>query len=93
MCATKNCSYLKQYFRNKLKKWGYKFFVLSGIDEYVYNFELHTGDSHPEPDFGALSNVVVQGARILRNVNHKKFYHGNWCTSLPSAVCLQKKGI
>ena len=39
----KGKSGLKQYNPKKPKKWGYKLYVLSGIDGLIYNFQVYTG--------------------------------------------------
>ncbi|KAF2881259.1 hypothetical protein ILUMI_24917, partial [Ignelater luminosus] len=76
ICYTKARSYLKLYMLAKLHKWGYKFFVLSGVSGYVYNFEVYTGQGNDserkgenETYLGARTNVVN---RLLRNVPQKK---------------------
>ena len=38
----KGKSALKQYNPQKPKKWGYKLYILSGVDGLVHNFEVHT---------------------------------------------------
>ena len=43
MVPLKGKSHLKQYNPQKPKKWGYKIYVLSGIDGIIYNFKIHTG--------------------------------------------------
>ena len=49
------------YNPKKPKKWGYKIFVLSGVDGLVHNLEVHTGkiESCPgQPDIKASGNIV-----------------------------------
>lgn len=43
ICSTKAKNYMKQYNPAKPHKWGYKFFVLSGVSGFTYNFEIYTG--------------------------------------------------
>ena len=43
MVPFKGKSGLKQYNLQKPNKWGYKLYVLSGIDVLIHNFEVHTG--------------------------------------------------
>ena len=95
ICPTKNRTYLKQYLPLKPKKWGYKLYVLSGIDGYSYNFEIYTG--HEEtlynetdfPNLGASGNVVVRLCKILSSEHHR-LYFDNFYTSLPLMVYLEE---
>lgn len=100
LCATKVRHYLLQYLPLKPHKWGFKFFVVSGVSGFTYDFEIYTGSENDntkrldtEPDLGASANVVV---RLLRNVtkdaNHR-VYFDNYYTSLPLITFLNKNGI
>ncbi|KAJ8928681.1 hypothetical protein NQ314_018691 [Rhamnusium bicolor] len=40
ICSTKSRSFLKQYIPAKPHNWGYKFFVMSGVSGYTYNFDF-----------------------------------------------------
>ncbi|KAK9720867.1 Transposase IS4 [Popillia japonica] len=70
---------IKQYMKAKLKKWGYKVFVLCGSDDIVDNWELYTGaiDRDPDlPDGGVRGNVVLRLLKIVppRNLYHKIYF-------------------
>lgn len=90
LCATKAHSYMKQYLPDKPNKWGFKLFVLTDVQRYAYSFEIYSGQENDprfrkinEPDFGALSNVVVRLPRnIPINKNHKIFFE-NYYTAIP----------
>ena len=53
MVLFKGKSGLKQHNPQKPKKWGYKLYVLSGIDGLIHSFESHTGAIQP-----CLKNLV-----------------------------------
>nr|XP_047139096.1 uncharacterized protein LOC124815006 [Hydra vulgaris] len=80
----------------KPKKWGFKIYVLSGVDGLVHNFEIHTGpiDVCPgQPDLKALGNIVMN---LLVNVSRQKWhklYFDNWYTSLELVKTLFTQGI
>ena len=77
----------------KPKKWGYKLYVLTGMDGLVYNFQVHTGriDACPnQPDIQASGNIVLW---LLQNIpRHKghKLFIDNWYTGVSLAVTLMK---
>lgn len=100
LCSTKCRHLLLQYIPMKPHKWGFKFFVVSGVSGYSYDFEIYTGQENEEskrhldePDIGASGNVVV---RLLRDVPkhiHHRVYFDNYYTSLPLIYHLEKNGI
>ena len=100
ICPTKKNSYLKQYVPSKPHKWGYKFYVLSGVSGFAYDFEMYSGQENDpkfrrsdEPDLGAAANNVVRLSRTVPdNCNHK-LYFDNYFTSLDLLVYLAKRGI
>ena len=49
MCSTKARNTLKRYNPNKLHKWGYKIFVLSGVSGFAYKTEIETGKENVVP--------------------------------------------
>ena len=58
----KGKSILRTYNPKKPKKWGYKIFVLSGVDGLIHNLEVYTGKIEPcpgQPDIKASSNIVL----------------------------------
>jgi hypothetical protein len=92
----KGKSSIKQYNPMKPKKWGFKIYVLSGVDGLVHNFEIHTGpiDVCPgQPDLKASGNIVMN---LLVNVPRQKWhklYFDNWYTSLELVKSLFTQGI
>ena len=96
MVPFKGKSGLKQYNPQKLKKWGYNLYVLSGIDGLIHNFEIHTGAIQPcpnQPDLKASGNIVLT---LLQNVPHfkwHKLYFDNWYTSVDLVKHLHNQGI
>jgi hypothetical protein len=98
MCPTKARHFLKQYMPNKPHKWGYKFFVTSGVSGFAYDFEIFSGSENGdlkegEQDLGSSNNGVIRLSRnVPRNVNHKLFFD-NYYTSFPLLVYLMKLGI
>ncbi len=100
ICPTKKNSFLKQYMPSKLHKWGFKFFVLSGVSGFAYDFEIYTGQENDpkfrrshEPDLGAAANVVVRLSRTIPDSCNNKLYFDNYYTSLDLVVHLAKRGI
>ena len=87
---------LKQYNPQKPKKWGYKLYVLSGIDRLVHNFEVHTGAigvCPGQPDLKASGNIVLI---LLQNVPRNKWhklYFDNWYTGVDLVKTLHEQGI
>ncbi|KAK3893237.1 hypothetical protein Pcinc_002923 [Petrolisthes cinctipes] len=92
----KGCSRLRTYNPKKPKKWGYKIFVLSGIDGLVYNFKIYTGSINAvsgQPDVKASGNIVLDLLQpIPRGVWHK-VYFDNWFNSPLLQIALWKQGF
>ncbi|MPC56634.1 PiggyBac transposable element-derived protein 3 [Portunus trituberculatus] len=92
----KGTSSIRTYNPKKPKKWGYKIFVLSGIDGLVYNFKIYTGSISPvpgQPDVKASGNIVLDLLQpIPRGVWHK-VYFDNWFNSPLLQVTLWKQGF
>lgn len=99
MCSTKVRHFMKQYMPMKPHKWGFKFFVLSGISGFAYNFEIYSGQENnitrpvSEPDLGATSNIVLRLSRIIPRNKNYRLYHDNYYTAIPLMVHLAKEGI
>ena len=72
---------------SKPQKWGYKFFVLSGVSGFAYDFEIYTGQEN------AAANVVVRLSRTIPDNCNYKLYFDNYYTSLDLVVYLSKRGI
>lgn len=96
MVPFKGKSGLKQYNPQKPMKWGYKLYILSGIDGLIHNFEVHTGAigvCPDQPDLKASGNIVLI---LLQHVpRHKwhKLYFDNWYTSVDLVKTLYEQGI
>ena len=92
----KGKSRLRQYNPKKPKKWGYKVFVLSGVNGLIHNFEVYTGKIDPcpgQPDLKPSANIVLRLlASIPRMIWHKVFFD-NWFTGMELQVALWKQGI
>ena len=92
----KGKSGLKQYNQKKPKKWGYKFFVLCGVDGLIHNFEIYDGAIQTcpgQPDIKASGNIVLRLLQnIPRNVGHK-IYCDNWFTGMSLVTILANEGI
>ena len=55
-------SVLKQCNPQKSKNWGYKLYILSGVDGLIYNFKVHIGviSIRPsQPDLKVSRNIVL----------------------------------
>ena len=92
----KGKSRLRQYNPKKPKKWGYKVFVLSGVNGLIHNFEVYTGKIDPcpgQPDLKPSANIVIRLlVSIPRMIWHKVFFD-NWFTGTELQVALRKQGI
>ncbi|XP_065675859.1 piggyBac transposable element-derived protein 3-like [Hydra vulgaris] len=69
----KGKSGLKQYNPKKPKKWGYKLYVLSGIDGLIYNFQVHTDAIDVclnQPNLKASGNIVLT---LLQHIPRNKW--------------------
>jgi hypothetical protein len=80
---------LKNYVKNKPKKWGYKAFFLCDSNGIAHNLELYSGKAVHDP---SLPEVVVSGNVVLRlasviprNVFHK-LYFDNWFTGVQLVI-------
>lgn len=102
MCATKCHHRLKVYMPDKPHPYGFKFFVLSGVSGFAFDYEIYAGPVdmtdkeirlQGEKDLGSSSNVVVRLARHIPRNCFYKLYFDNYYTSLPLMIYLQKLGI
>lgn len=98
MCSTKVRHYMKQYMPMKPHKWGFKFFVMSGVSGFAYKFEIYTGQDKNDlpanqPNLGVTSNLVLRLANIIPRQQNYVLYHDNYYTALPLMVHLAKEGI
>ena len=82
-------SVLKQYNLQKPKKWGYKLYIVSGVDRLIHNFEVHSGAiliCHNQPDSKAPGNIVPI---LLQNIPRMKWYKpclDNWYTLIELVI-------
>ena len=96
MVPFKGKSGLKQYNPQKPKKWGYKFYVLSGIGGLIHNFEIHTGAIQPcpnQPDLKASGNIVLTLLQNVPRFKWHKLYFDNWYTSVDLVKHLYNQGF
>ena len=98
ICATKIRSYMKQYNPMKPNKWGFKFWAMTGISGFLYNFEVYTGQENEkrlatENNLGASANVVIRLARNVPRHQNYILYFDNYFTTLGLVVSLYKQGI
>jgi hypothetical protein len=92
----KGKSRLRQYNPKKPKKWGYKVFVLSGINGLIHNFEVYTGkiDVCPgQPDLKPSANIVLCLLISVPRMMWYKVFFDNWFTGVELQTTLWKQGI
>ena len=69
----------------KPKRWGYKFFVLSGSFGIIFNIDLYRGaNSSPEvidPKIGKSGQVVLDLLKIIPENSNIRVYFDNWFNS------------
>ena len=96
MVPFKGKSGLKQYNLQKPKEWGYKLYLLSGIDGLIHTFEIHTGAIQPCPnqrDLKASGNIVLTLLQNVPRFKWHKLYFDNWYTSVDLVKHLHNQGI
>ena len=96
MVPFKGKSALKQYNPQKPKKWGYKLYILSGVDGLIHNFEVHTGAipiCPNQPDLKASGNIVLILLQSIPRMKWHKLYFDNWYTSIELVTILYQQGI
>ncbi|XP_049799919.1 piggyBac transposable element-derived protein 3-like [Schistocerca nitens] len=87
---------LKNYVKNKPKKWGYKAFVLCDSHGIAHNLEIYSGKVKHDPslpDLGVNGNVVLRLASVIPRHMFHKLYFDNWFTGVRLEVELEKMGI
>lgn len=93
MIPFKGRFYLKQYLRNKPKKWGFKVWARAGVSGYIHCFEMYQGsDKSKRSKFGPIGDSVLRLCHDIRNLNIKLFMD-NLFTSLPLLTKLRNNGI
>ena len=96
MVPFKGKSGIKQYNPQKPKKWGYKLYILSGVDGLIYNFEIHTGaigNCPGQPDLKASGNIVLILLQNIPRMKWHKLYIDNWYTGVDLVKTLHEQGI
>ncbi|KAJ0000608.1 hypothetical protein NQD34_012450 [Periophthalmus magnuspinnatus] len=86
---------IKQYIKNKPKKWGLKVFTRAGVTGLVYDFEIYTGKGTVtnECGLGVAGEVVLRlVSEVPKGLNYK-CYFDDWFTSPELIVELKKMGI
>ena len=71
-------------------------YVLSRINELIYNFEIHTGAIHPcpnQPDMKASGNIVLTLFQNFPCFKWHKLFFDNCCTSVELVNHLHNQGI
>ncbi|KAM4550617.1 piggyBac transposable element-derived protein 2-like isoform 1-T1 [Fundulus diaphanus] len=96
MVPFKATSGLTHYVPKRLRKWGYKIFVLCDAKGLVHSFDIFTGKMDPvpgEPDLGPSGNIVLKLAKVVHgSVGHILFFD-SWFSSLDLFAALANKGI
>ena len=85
---------IKQYIRNKLIRFGYKFWFLCGADGYPYNFELYKGkDDGRKKPLG--TSVAKRMSNIIESDKCKNhiLHFDNFFTSYSLLVDLAGKNL
>ncbi|XP_062843269.1 piggyBac transposable element-derived protein 3-like [Trichomycterus rosablanca] len=92
----KGKSKLKQYNPKKLKRWGYKIFILADSNGMIHNFEVYTGTITPaegKPDIGASGNIVLKLCSVIPTNQSFKLFFDNWFCSIDLQVQLERMKI
>lgn len=93
MIPFKGRNSLKQYLRNKPKKWEFKVWARAGVSGYIYCFEMHQGsDKSKRSKFGPTGDSVLRLCYDIHNLNIKLFMD-NLFTLLPLLTELKNNGI
>lgn len=69
----KGKSQLKQYLKNKPKKWGFKFWIRASPGGYVHKFEGYQSSTVEKSIYGPVGDSVIRLCQGLENKNHKLF--------------------
>ena len=95
MVQFKGRSQLKKYNTQKLKKWGYKLYLLTRPKGQIYNLEVHTGaiETCPgQPDLEASGKIVMHLLLCIPQNNWHKLFINNWYTRIPLATTIMEQG-
>lgn len=84
---------IKQFIRNKPKKWGFKLWARCGIDGILHDFEVYQGKGNVNPALGMAGEVVMKMTeKLTENVNFK-VCADNFFSSVQLVQALKAKGI
>lgn len=87
---------IKQYVKNKPKKWGIKIFVLAGQSGLVYDFLIYQGSTtelNPVcASFGHGAGIVMQLSERITERNHG-LYFDNYISTYQLFQFLEAKSI
>ena len=74
MCKFEGRSSMKQYIKNKLIKWGFKYcFRCDNETGYVYQLELYRGRKE-KSELNLCSSVVLELCQVLKNIYYHVFF-------------------
>lgn len=87
---------VKQYIKNKPKKWGVKIYVMAGQSGTIYDFLIYQGSTteiNPVyKHYGSAAGVVMQLTERIRDRNHG-LYFDNYFSNYHLFQFLQAKSI
>ena len=85
---------MKQYFKKKPYKWGFRVFARAGTSGIVYDFEVYTAKSMQLlGEFGVSGNVVLRLIQNLNAASNFKVFFDDWFSSVGLIKCLKQKNI
>ena len=86
---------IKQYMRNKPRKWGFKIWCRCGISGQLYDFDIYQGSGPEavEQSIGLSGDVVVKLCSTLPEGKNYKAIADNFFTSMPLILKLKERGI
>ena len=96
MVAFKGRSGLKQYLRNKPRKWGFKLWARAGCDGILHDFDVYQGKTDKAGEksgLGMTGNVVMNMVRNLQEDQNFIIFADNLFSSLKLVEELKSKGF
>ncbi|XP_064614532.1 piggyBac transposable element-derived protein 2-like [Liolophura sinensis] len=95
MVAFKGRSGLKQYIRNKPRKWGFKLWARAGSDGILHDFDVYQGkrDTDNSNRVGMGGNVVLEMTRKLPTDANFRIYADNLFSGLALVNELRDRGM
>lgn len=97
----KRAGHLRQYIKNKPKKWGFKFFIRAGVSGIVYDFLPYGGSStffdttfdEVEKTLGTSAQFVTVLCRTIPDGLHSQVFMDNFFTSIELIEYLKSKNL